>query len=128
MGSSIRPRLTIDVAGQPIQFTQPFTFAFLETEQTPAQYDVIVPVSDSALVWDGTVPFDTCDFLALQSDVDLAITFEVNNGASTFVLNLRAGGFPLVLPMNSDITQINAANADTVNAATLSVFIAQEAA
>ena len=128
MGSSFRPRLVIDVAGQPFQFTQPFVFAFMETEQAPAQYDVVVPVDDSALVWDGTVPFSTFDFLALQSDIDLTITFEVDNGASTFTLGLRGGGFPLVLPVGTDITQINATNADTVSAATLSVFRAQEAA
>jgi hypothetical protein len=119
--------LTIDVAGQPFQFSQPFVLAFMETEQAPAQYDVTVPISGSALVWDGTVPFDTFDFLALQSDSDLTITFEVDIGASTFELGLRGGGFPLTLPVGTNITQIDAANAGTTAAATLTVFIAQEA-
>ena len=127
MGSSLRPRFTIDVAGQPYQFAQPFVQPFLELAEDPAQYQVPVPADDSALVWDGTIPFSTFDFLALQSDRDLTMTFEVSNGASTFVLELRGGGFPIVIPKNSNITQIDAANTDTDNDAVLTVFIAQAA-
>ncbi len=128
MGSSLRPTLTIDVAGQPLPFAQPFVQPFLELEQAPLQYEMTVPADDSVTAWNGTPPVATFDFLALQSDRDLAITFEVSNGASTFVLDLRGGGFPIVIPTGSNITQIDATNADTDFPAILTVFIAQEAA
>lgn len=131
MGSSIRPRLTVDIAGQPIQFAQPFVQAYLELEQDPLTATVPVPADDSAVVWSGAPPFSTLDFIALMSDRDVTLAFAVNGGgADDFELFLRGGGFPLTLhglPSTDEITSITATNADTTNTAFVSMIVAQEA-
>lgn len=127
MGSSLRPTLIIDVAGQPLPFAQPFVQPFLELEQAPLEYEMTIPASGTATAWDGSPPVTTFDFLALQSDRDLTITFTVT-GPSTFILGLRGGGFPIVIPTGSNITSFTATNDDADFDAVLTVFIAQEAA
>lgn len=131
MSSSLKPRLTIDIAGQPYQFAQPFTSPFLELAQSPLQSEVIVPAAGSATLWDGVPPFSTLDFAAFIADRDVTLTFAVDGGgADDFVLFLRGGGFPVVVhgvASGSEITTITAANADTDNAALVTQLIAQEA-
>lgn len=148
MSSSMRTRFIIDVSGQTQEFVQPFVQPFLELAQDPAQYVVQVPVNSSATLWDGAPPIATYDFLALMSDRDVQVEFVVNGGQSDqyrFTLPLRGGGFPIVVPGGQayagqtgsqsafsngtlrNITQINVLNGDTVNAAFVSVFVAQAA-
>lgn len=130
MSSSLRIRLTIDVAGQPYQFSQPFVQPFLTLEQDPLQCVVQVPASGSAQLWSGSPPFSTLDFAAFISDRDVTVTFAVNGGsAADFTLSLIGGGFPVVinnLPSGSEVTTITAANADTTFPAFVQVFVAQE--
>lgn len=147
MGSSLRPTLIIDVAGQPLPFTQPFVQPFLELEQAPAEYDVTIDALATATLWNGAPPFSTYDFVAIQSDRDVHVEFVVHGGSgdeSHFTLFCRGGGFPIVVPGGDSytgqtgtqsaftngtlrsITRINAQNLDTTFPAVVTVFIAQE--
>lgn len=132
MSSSIRPRLSIDIAGEPYQFAQPFTMTFMQTATTPAVYQVEVPAASTAVVWSSTFPTDEIDFIALMSDADVTLTVEVDGGgADDFTLFLRGGGFPVSLcgvPTGSEITSISAANANTTSSAFVSVCVAKESA
>ena len=148
MASSIRTRLTIDVAGQPIQWSQPFVQTFLTLAQAPAQYDVTIDADSSAVIWDGTPLGVTFDFIALQSDRDCHVEFVVNGGQVDeyhFTLFLRGGGFPIVVPGGQsyagqagtqsaftfgtlrEITKVNALNPDVDFPAVVSALVAQTA-
>lgn len=131
MASNIRPRLTIDISGQPYQFSQPFVITTMELEQDPLQCQVSCAVSATTTLWDGAPPFSTMDFAAFVSDLDLTLNIQIDGGsASDYTLALRAG-LPLVIhgaPSGAEVTQITATNADSANVATVTQLIGQIAA
>lgn len=149
MSSSIRTRLTIDVAGQPYQWSEPFVQAFLTLAEDPAIYQVTLAASATGTLWDGAPLIGTFDFIALRADHTCHIEFTVSGGVADeyhFTLPLRGGGYPLVIPGGQsyagqagtesaftegalkEITKIRALNTDATNAAIVSILIAQVAA
>lgn len=146
MSSSMRTRFTIDVAGQPYQFAQPFVDPFLVLAEDPAQYQVPIAANATGTLWNGTPLGSTFDFIALMSDRDCHAEFVVDGGQGDeyhFTLFIRGGGFPTVVPGRQayagqtgtqsaftngtlkNITRVNAFNPDTTHAAVVSVFVAQ---
>lgn len=147
MSSSMRTRFTLEVAGQPYPFAQPFVQTFLTLEEDPAQYQVLVAANSVATIWD-EAPTSTFDFIALQADRDCHVEFTVDGGQSDeyhFTVFVRGGGFPVVIPGGQsyagqtgsqsaftngtlkNITRVKAFNPDTVNSATVSAFVAKAA-
>ena len=148
MSSSLRTKFTIDIAGAPVQFAQPFVQSYLETEQAPAQYEVTIDADSAATVWDGAPLGATFDFVALYTTQDGHVEFTVNGGEADeyhFTVPIRAGGFPVTFPGGQSyagqsgtedsfvegtlapITKIRVLNSNTTDPMVVSVVIAQEA-
>ena len=148
MSSNLTVKLQLAIAGQAVTFAQPFTIPSLTTEEAPGLYDVTIAAGGTATLWDGTPLPATFDFLAIISNEDIDVEFVVDGGQADeyhFTVLVPAGGFPLVVPggtafagqagtqsaftsgTRKQITQINAKNSNTTDAATVSVFIAREA-
>jgi len=148
VSSNISTRFAVTVAGQPIQFANPFFVPSLTLEADPAIYDVVLAVSTAGTVWDGVPLPDDFDVLVMQSTTDCDVEFTVDGGETDeyhFTLFLRGGGFPLMLTGSEayagqvgtedaftfgtvkNITKIRALNRDTAIEAVLSVLLGKAA-
>lgn len=133
MASSLSVLLTINLAGSPIPFAQPFTVPLLETEQEPAVYQITVAADDEGVVWDGEPLGTTADFIALVANRSAQFRFTCAGG--DFTIEATTPGIPVVISGGQidvgsglqNITQIDAINVDTVEIMTVSACIAQAA-
>ena len=147
MASNFTVKLLLTAGGQAVTFSQPFTIPFMTTEEAPSIYDVTIAASGTATLWDGAPLPATFDFLAIIANQDIDVEFVVDGGEADeyhFTVPVPQGGFPLVVPggtafagqagtqsaftsgTRKNITQINAKNSNTTDAATVSVFVARE--
>lgn len=137
MASSLAVRFTITVAGFDYPVGQPFAIPSLDLAEAPAMYDVVVPADDQAILWEGAPLPSTFDFALFTADQNCDLECEVNGGDSMFTVQLRTGGFPVVLGGDRSlvgglggsvqaITKITAKNRNTLTDATVSCLIAQE--
>ena len=144
MPSSILTRFTINVAGSPLVFGQPFATPTLTLEEDPNLYTVQLAASATATLWAGAPLVTTFDTFAATADQDCDLEFVVDGGAGDehhFTLFLRGGGFPLFLcgdgsyagqtgTQNSftsgtlkKITKINAKNRNTTLVCNITILI-----
>lgn len=148
MASSLNVLLTINIAGAPLPFAQPFTVPIVDLEQEPAVYQVTIGAASVGTVWDGAPLADTFNFVAIVGDRACDIEFTVNGGEadeSHFTVALETPGVPFLMSGGSSytgqtgsedaftdgtlqpITQIRASNRDEDNSLVLSVVIGQAA-
>lgn len=138
--STLVQRYNFNVAGEPVEFANPFAVAALTLEEPPARFTVVIPASGTSTLWGGVPLTTTFDVLAIVSDQSLDVRFAVNSGASAFTLFVRAGGYPTILQgddsyVNGDmggtlgnITMITAKNRNTLVVANVQVLIGKLAA